>query len=726
MDLKTACLLLGCLWGFGALYAQPESLLLKSSADELFRAGNYAGALSEYQVYYADATGDLDARYKIGVCHYELNDLEEAGRWLGALVAKGEPSEARVYYYLGRIAHDRLDFAKAAALYKTYLRQTPRSQEDRQMVKDAILRCGFGMQMAGRRSGLIVENLGTAVNSRAQDFRPIPSPNYEDRLYFSSNRPEALGGRQNDQGQDDPRLGRYRSDMYAISFAGGRWGGLEPMSYLLNTPREEVILDFSENGRQLYYFRGYTRYGGQVLVDSFRPDVKERTLFSKPFQSSFQPENGDTDPFFFRDTILLFASRREGGFGGLDLYITIFRQGRWTEPANLGPAINSAYDDRAPFLARDGRTLYFSSNAPDRSLGGLDILRAVYADTREVWSKPENLGIPVNSAADDLHFRLTRSGSKAFFSSDRKDGQGGLDLYGIYFREVREEQSTLSVPIVFQEVPSYKRQKQRSGGVALGQYDPGQHFPESMISSYALDPLYYDPQGEVVLPRNLPSLQLMVRLMQEYPDLKLVLTCHSDGSDPAQYDLFFGMRRAEAVAVYLQDHGIPTDRVRLRAVGSAYPVASPPNGRSYPALDQLNRRIDLQFLNLEGLPLRIRIKAPETGGLQLSEAYSFYRNMVTGLSYKVEVAISPQMYQGEPLTRYPHPMIEKQPEEGVYRYTVGLYQTYLSASQLKADLQQNGVAEAVVVPYIQGMRLSTAEARAYSEAFPDLKQYLAE
>lgn len=124
--------------------------------------------------------------------------------------------------------------------------------------------------------------------------------------------------------------------------------------------------------------------------------------------------------------------------------------------------------------------------------------------------------------------------------------------------------------------------------------------------------------------------------------------------------------------------------------------------------------------------MRIRIKAPETGGLQLSEAYSFYRNMVTGLSYKVEVAISPQMYQGEPLTRYPHPMIEKQPEEGVYRYTVGLYQTYLSASQLKADLQQNGVAEAVVVPYIQGMRLSTAEARAYSEAFPDLKQYLAE
>ena len=123
------------------------------------------------------------------------------------------------------------------------------------MIKDHILRCSIGLRLSGIPSQTLVENLGPQVNSPEDDFRPVLSPNHTDKLYFSSNRESALGGPRDEEGMEDP-FGRVPTDMFSTSVYNGAWTQANPMSYLLNSPRYETVLDFSENGTQLYYFKG--------------------------------------------------------------------------------------------------------------------------------------------------------------------------------------------------------------------------------------------------------------------------------------------------------------------------------------------------------------------------------------------------------------------------------------------------------------------------------------
>ncbi|MCU0355125.1 MAG: hypothetical protein MUD08_15510, partial [Cytophagales bacterium] len=103
---------------------------------------------------------------------------------------------------------------------------------------------------------------------------------------------------------------------------------------------------------------------------------------------------------------IYFSSNRPGGAGGLDIYrSTKTPDGKWGEAVNLGPAVNTPYDDDAPFIHADGQTLYFSSRG-HAGMGGFDIYRTE-AQEDGAWSRPENLGYPINTADDDIYFVLS-------------------------------------------------------------------------------------------------------------------------------------------------------------------------------------------------------------------------------------------------------------------------------------------------------------------------------
>jgi flagellar motor protein MotB len=127
---------------------------------------------------------------------------------------------------------------------------------------------------------------------------------------------------------------------------------------------------------------------------------------------------------------IFFVSNREGGEGGRDIYrVTTLPTGDWSKPLNLGSAVNTAYEEDAVYIAPDGKTLYFSSNGHS-SMGGFDIFYSSLG-VDDQWSKPENIGYPLNTADDDLFFSPTADGGRAYYSS-RKDGGIGLkDIYSI-------------------------------------------------------------------------------------------------------------------------------------------------------------------------------------------------------------------------------------------------------------------------------------------------------
>ena len=112
--------------------------------------------------------------------------------------------------------HAQHRFSDATREYKTYLKAIPFDHEHRKMVVDAIRRCSNGLNLQYNSSKGVVENLGRQINTEFDEFNPIPSPNYSEKLYFSSIRPGNMGGARNEYGQTDEQRGQFFSDMFHI------------------------------------------------------------------------------------------------------------------------------------------------------------------------------------------------------------------------------------------------------------------------------------------------------------------------------------------------------------------------------------------------------------------------------------------------------------------------------------------------------------------------------
>jgi len=404
----------------------------------------YSQAIRSFEPIKAITPTNHEVRYFLGVSYYFVNELELAKEELTQCLNHQKSPSEDLCFYLAKVYHSNHEFIQAVKYYKDFLRKAEKNDERRLMVKSEILRCVTGMRILGNRNQNIVENLGENINSRRDEIVPVLSPNDPAKLYFSANKASSL---EKGNSFQEPNF-----DIYYSYSNNGKWTGNEQIAYSINTSENEVLLDFDSTGSTMFFFRSPILTRGNVLTKNFDVDSAGQIDFRDPFNA----QKGDCTPYLFNQNTLIFASRRAGGYGGLDLYWTSIQNGVWSEPQNLGKAINTEFDETSPFLSSDGRILYFSSNHPRRSMGGLDIFKSVFYDEIEKWSEPHNLEYPINSAGNDTDFRLSKDGKLAYFSSNRKSGFGGSDIYGCFFREVQRSQFLKSNPAVFWEVKEYK------------------------------------------------------------------------------------------------------------------------------------------------------------------------------------------------------------------------------------------------------------------------------
>ena len=131
--------------------------------------------------------------------------------------------------------------------------------------------------------------------------------------------------------------------------------------------------------------------------------------------------------------ILYFVSDQDGGIGGKDIYRSTRKEdGTWGVAENIGPVINTNFDEEAVFYDVNEDMLYFSSRGHN-SIGGYDVFRSKFDN--DVWSEPENLGYPINSGADDVFFTFDSKMNKGYMSTIRDEGVGNFDIYLVrYFK----------------------------------------------------------------------------------------------------------------------------------------------------------------------------------------------------------------------------------------------------------------------------------------------------
>ena len=329
-----------------------------------------------------------------------------------------------------------------------------------------------------------------------------------------------------------------------------------------------------------------------------------------------------------------------------------------------------------------------------------------------------NLGKPINSAEDDLFFRLTPDGMRAYFCSSRKEGFGERDIYTALFKNFQKEQ-TPSVPVAFHLIEQMKKEQE------LADADKPK---EQKIVEVKLEPLFYENDDDLLRGANLTTVRTALSLVKQFPNLKIVLTGNSVQGEKETFDLYFSMKRIEKVAKYLIENGLKNENIVLKSVGSDYPIAlTIVNGLPNPTGEKLNRRVDIAISDLATppTPIKVNYDAPNVSSFMANPAGDRLKTHTNGLSYKIQIVTTKRIFDNEILSKYGDAMMEASGTEGVYIYTVGLSSTFAAAEKMQTNLHKDNQRDAIIIPYMNGLRVSEEEIRTLSKKYKDLLNYLA-
>ncbi len=253
----------------------------------------------------------------------------------------------------------------------------------------------------------------------------------ESELYFTSRRK---------LGPNSKLLfdGEYDENIYvAYRDSAGNWSRVEPLKEI-NTPSHEATISISHDGTKLFIYRDEDN--GSIYVSDFKNGkwTTPRKLgpnINTPYRETHASLSVDGKTLFF-------TSDRPGGYGGLDIYVSHLQpDGTWGPAKNLGPTINTDKDEEGPFIFYDGKTLFFSSKGHN-TMGGYDIFKSTLTDFG-TWTVPENLGYPINSIDDDVYYFPTADNKRAYFASRKRKGYGRGDIYVMKIREAARSPITI-------------------------------------------------------------------------------------------------------------------------------------------------------------------------------------------------------------------------------------------------------------------------------------------
>jgi hypothetical protein len=251
------------------------------------------------------------------------------------------------------------------------------------------------------------KNLGRVINGTSNDFNPVVSDK-EDLIVFS--RSEAF----------------YDAIMYSVK-VNGVWTDPQNMNAMLKIDRDLYPTSLSKDGKELYLYSA-ADYDGNIYTTKFEngtwtPIVKLNENINTKYWESHAAVSHDNKKLYF-------TSNRKGTYGGLDIYVSNRDStGNWGPATNLGPQINTPYNEESPFLSSDDKTLFFSSRG-HYNMGGYDIFSSKLLDNGS-WSVPVNIGSPLNTTDDDLFFKPLNQGFEGYISKELAGGYGKQDIYKI-------------------------------------------------------------------------------------------------------------------------------------------------------------------------------------------------------------------------------------------------------------------------------------------------------
>ncbi|HMU23832.1 MAG: OmpA family protein [Bacteroidetes bacterium] len=434
-------------------------------------------------------------------------------------------------------------------------------------------------------------------------------------------------------------------DFYVSNFINGSWSKARPIEGRVNTNLNEGAQNISQDGEWLV-FTGCNYPEGLGSCDLYISYKTKSGKWTEPqnLPGVINSEFWESSPCLSPDKRdLYFSSNRTGGFGGKDIWVSHQNaNGRWTEPVNLGPVINTSSDEGCPFIHADNQTLYFNSNG-HAGYGATDLFLSRKKDDFN-WSTPQNLGYPINTIDDEGSLIVASNGKTAYYASDGADTKGGLDIYSYQLPDSSRAAKTLWVNgKVFDKktgegLPSLVElfEVNSSRMVSRLQTDENGHYlitlpvgkdyvlnvnrknylfysdhfslPSNQVdtsfyvdiplqpietgASIVLKNIFFDSKKWELKPGSQTELNKVVQLLNDNPALKIEITGHTDNIGNPADNLILSENRAKSVVKYLIANGIAPGRLMSKGYGETRPIA-PNNSEENRAQ---NRRTELKVL----------------------------------------------------------------------------------------------------------------------------------
>jgi len=403
--------------------------------------GVYRLAIEEYTKAYSFNPNNALLNYKLGRCYSIDNDKTNAIKYLEKALELDPRISLDMEYndanlLLAKAYHRDYQFDNAIEKYKEHkngLNPEQLALEAEQLDK-YIQECDFAKELVAKPERVFVDNMGQSVNSAFPDYKPLVVPE-ENMIMFTSARENTTGRKRADDSY-------YFEDIYVTYYDDGHWTTPEN-SYDINSTNHDATAGIASDGSILYIYKSA---GGNSLFESMLVD----NMYVLPTKLDHVINDGlkqSSASLSFDKTTLYFTSLREDGYGGMDIYVSKKdAKDRWQRPINIGATINTPFDEEGVYISTDSKTLYFSSKGHN-SMGGFDIFKSEYVDGR--WTNPVNLGYPINTPDDDVFFTMAGSGQRGYYSSKKKDGYGGQDLYMITFLGASKPLAFNSEEVIF-------------------------------------------------------------------------------------------------------------------------------------------------------------------------------------------------------------------------------------------------------------------------------------
>lgn len=407
---------------------------------------NYFSALRIFEKLHKKSPNNSNIKFYLGLCYYKTQPKTNlAYEYLESIKSSisiqhndrfdEESAPIQTYFILGKAYQYNSEFDKALENYNLYMSSLKKS--DRVEIKkteNQIKQIETAIYHYSNPSPVRLINLGDVVNSEYPDFAPVISHD-DSYLIFTSRRPSRKTGRKKDH------TGHYFEDIYISDHDKNtkEFSNLRKIEGKINTKRHEASVSLSWDGKTLFIYKDEFGIGNVYM------SIYEDGKWSNPIELAppINSRNNEKHAFLSSDgSWLYFVSDRPGGYGGKDIYRSKrLAFNRWSTPENLGPNINTPYDEDGPVLIYDDKTLYFSSQGHE-SMGGYDVFVSRLIDGE--WSKPKNIGHPINTTADDVFFVPTLKGDQAYIATDRPGGFGHLDIYRLELEDPLELRAIIS------------------------------------------------------------------------------------------------------------------------------------------------------------------------------------------------------------------------------------------------------------------------------------------